>query len=128
VEKSEKSKAQASGMLIVFCFPSNSAISSLLVRRTAFEGPRKSMLTPFFFLCNHQCTDNKMKAVQIPLLAIVVACASAFAFATAMAPFAAHADAAVDEATIIGYGAGLVACVVSLAVGFAIGYGTLVKP
>lgn len=102
-----------------------------------------------------------MKAVQILLIAVVVACASAFApvktsrpafkalsmskvpeplnemkgknaasmaaFATAMAPFAAHADTVVDEATIIGYGAGLVACVVSLAVGFAIGYGTLVK-
>lgn len=49
------------------------------------------------------------------------------AFATAMAPFAAQA-AEVDEATVIGYGAGLVACVVSLAVGFSIGYGTLVKP
>lgn len=49
------------------------------------------------------------------------------AFATALAPIAAHATE-VDEATIIGYGAGLVACVVSLAVGFAIGYGTLVKP
>lgn len=49
------------------------------------------------------------------------------AFATAMAPFAAHA-ADVDEGVVIGYGAGLVACVVSLAVGFAIGYGTLVKP
>jgi hypothetical protein len=48
------------------------------------------------------------------------------AFATAVAPFAAHASD-VDEATVIGYGAGLVACVVSLAVGFAIGYGTLVK-
>lgn len=102
-----------------------------------------------------------MKAVQVVLLAVVVACASAFApvkstrpafkalamsnipepvqemkeknvaalaaFATAMAPFAAHADT-VDESTLIGYGAGLVACVVSLAVGFAIGYGTLVKP
>ena len=53
--------------------------------------------------------------------------AAVAAFATAMAPFAAHATE-VDEATIIGYGAGLVACVVSLAVGFAIGYGTLVKP
>jgi hypothetical protein len=49
------------------------------------------------------------------------------AFATAMAPFAAHATD-IDEGTIIGYGAGLVACVVSLAVGFSIGYGTLVKP
>ena len=49
------------------------------------------------------------------------------ALATAMAPFAAHATE-VDEATVIGYGAGLVACVVSLAVGFSIGYGTLVKP
>jgi hypothetical protein len=52
--------------------------------------------------------------------------AAVAAFATAMAPFAAHAEA-VDEATVIGYGAGLVACVVSLAVGFAIGYGTLAK-
>jgi len=102
-----------------------------------------------------------MKAVQVLLLAVVVACASAFApvqstrpafkplamsnlpepvneaqeknvaalaaFATAMAPFAAQAST-VDEGTVIGYGAGLVACVVSLAVGFAIGYGTLVKP
>jgi hypothetical protein len=49
------------------------------------------------------------------------------AFATAMAPFAAQA-ADIDEGVVIGYGAGLVACVVSLAVGFAIGYGTLVKP
>mmetsp|Transcript_20038 Transcript_20038/g.32367 ORF Transcript_20038/g.32367 Transcript_20038/m.32367 type:complete len:108 (-) Transcript_20038:209-532(-) len=53
--------------------------------------------------------------------------AAVAAFATAMAPFAAHAETAVDEATVIGYGAGLVACVVSLAVGFAIGYGTLAK-
>lgn len=103
-----------------------------------------------------------MKSFQFFLIALVVACASAFtpvstsraalkplaasnlpepiketretknaaavaAFATAVAPFAAHA-ADVDEGVVIGYGAGLVACVVSLAVGFAIGYGTLVKP
>ena len=49
------------------------------------------------------------------------------AFATAMAPLAAYATD-VDEGTVIGWGAGLVACVVSLAVGFSIGYGTLVKP
>ena len=47
------------------------------------------------------------------------------AFATAVAPVA--AANAVDEGVVIGYGAGLVACVVSLAVGFAIGYGTLAK-
>lgn len=39
---------------------------------------------------------------------------------------AAHADT-VDEATVIGLGVGLVACIVSLAVGFTIGYGTLNK-
>lgn len=100
-----------------------------------------------------------MKSYQLIVLALVVACASAFApvaqqrtalsqlaaakmpeqpepvehkkavamaaFATAVAPMAANA---VDEGVVIGYGAGLVACVVSLAVGFAIGYGTLVKP
>ena len=101
-----------------------------------------------------------MKSYQLLLLAVIVACAAAFApvaqqsrpafttlaasklpepetvhdkkaaaiaaFATAIAPVA--AANAVDEGTVIGYGAGLVACVVSLAVGFAIGYGTLVKP
>ena len=102
-----------------------------------------------------------MKSFQLILIAVLVACASAFApvaskaaavkplaasklpepmkevksnnnaaavaaFATAIAPFAAQA-ADIDEGTVIGYGAGLVACVVSLAVGFAIGYGTLVK-
>jgi len=51
--------------------------------------------------------------------------AAVAAFITAMAPLA--ANAAVDEGVIIGYGAGLVACVVSLAVGFSIGYGTLSK-
>jgi hypothetical protein len=105
-----------------------------------------------------------MKSFSLILIAVFVACASAFApiapqtttsrpaftslavsklpessesvrankqaaaiaaFATAIAPIA--AANAVDEATVIGYGAGLVACVVSLAVGFAIGYGTLVK-
>jgi hypothetical protein len=106
--------------------------------------------------------NNKMKSFQLFLIAVLVACASAFApvasktsavkplaasnlpepmkevrdtknaaaiaaFATSIAPFAAQA-AEVDEGTLIGYGAGLVACVVSLAVGFAIGYGTLVKP
>ena len=99
-----------------------------------------------------------MKSYQMLLLALVVACASAFApvaqqrtfasqlavskmpesepimdhkhavamtaFATALAPLAANA-ADIDEGVIIGYGAGLVACVVSLAVGFTIGYGTL---
>lgn len=108
-----------------------------------------------------------MKSFTVLLIAVLVACASAFApvpvarpafknaplamskfseeapvaatqetnnnaaalaaFATAMAPLAAHATE-VDEGTVIGYGAGLVACVVSLAVGFSIGYGTLVKP
>lgn len=104
-----------------------------------------------------------MKSFQLILIAVLVACASAFApvaskaaavkplaasklpepmkesplrdtknaaavaaFATAIAPFAAQA-AEIDEGVVIGYGAGLVACVVSLAVGFAIGYGTLVK-
>lgn len=102
-----------------------------------------------------------MKSFQLILIAVLVACASAFApvaskaatvkplaasklpepmkevrdtknaaavaaFATAIAPIAAQA-AEIDEGVVIGYGAGLVACVVSLAVGFAIGYGTLVK-
>jgi len=41
-----------------------------------------------------------------------------------MAPLAAHADE-VDQGTVVGLGVGLVACIVSLAVGFTIGYGTL---
>eukprot|EP00586_Coscinodiscus_wailesii_P004709 CAMPEP_0172479984 /NCGR_PEP_ID=MMETSP1066-20121228/4836_1 /TAXON_ID=671091 /ORGANISM="Coscinodiscus wailesii, Strain CCMP2513" /LENGTH=134 /DNA_ID=CAMNT_0013240879 /DNA_START=86 /DNA_END=490 /DNA_ORIENTATION=- len=48
---------------------------------------------------------------------------------TAVAPVVqAAASSGVDEAIVIGYGAGLVACVVFFAVGFSIGYGTLVKP
>jgi hypothetical protein len=120
---------------------------------------RYQLLLTFSF---SQSLDYKMKTVQILLIAVLVACATAFApvarpavakasslamsklsepetvaakpnaaalaaFATAMAPLAAMATE-VDEGTIIGYGAGLVACVVSLAVGFSIGYGTLVKP
>lgn len=69
---------------------------------------------------------NKLSEEPVVVLKRENAAAMA-AFATAVAPFAAHATE-VDEATVIGYGAGLVACVVSLAVGFAIGYGTLVKP
>jgi hypothetical protein len=99
-----------------------------------------------------------MKSYQMLLIALVVACASAFApvahqktalvqplalskapepeglhhkkavamaaFATAVAPLAANA---VDDTVVMAWGAGLVACVVSLAVGFAIGYGTLAK-
>mmetsp|Transcript_26666 Transcript_26666/g.61339 ORF Transcript_26666/g.61339 Transcript_26666/m.61339 type:complete len:105 (-) Transcript_26666:149-463(-) len=76
-------------------------------------------------------TANK---VSVPVTEVVVSdevkslpnAAAIAAFATAMAPLAAQATD-VDEATVIGYGAGLVACVVSLAVGFAIGYGTLAK-
>ena len=47
------------------------------------------------------------------------------AFATAMTPIVVQATE-VDEGTVVGVGAGLVACIVSLAVGFSIGYGTLV--
>ena len=48
---------------------------------------------------------------------------------TAVAPVVqAAASSGVDQAVVIGYGAGLVACVVFFAVGFSIGYGTLVKP
>lgn len=53
--------------------------------------------------------------------------AAVAAFATAMAPLAAQAQDA-DEGAVIGFGVGLVACVVSLAVGFSVGYGTLIKP
>eukprot|EP00814_Leptocylindrus_danicus_P003036 CAMPEP_0116020624 /NCGR_PEP_ID=MMETSP0321-20121206/9907_1 /TAXON_ID=163516 /ORGANISM="Leptocylindrus danicus var. danicus, Strain B650" /LENGTH=104 /DNA_ID=CAMNT_0003491349 /DNA_START=26 /DNA_END=340 /DNA_ORIENTATION=- len=49
------------------------------------------------------------------------------AFATALAPLAASATE-IDESVVVGYGAGLVACVVFFAVGFSVGYGTLVKP
>ena len=47
------------------------------------------------------------------------------AFATAMAPVVVQA-AEIEDGTAVGFGAGIVACVVSLAVGFSIGYGTLV--
>ena len=48
------------------------------------------------------------------------------AFAAAMAPLAANAQD-VGENDVIGLGVGLVATVVSLALGFAVGYGTLAE-
>jgi len=49
------------------------------------------------------------------------------AFATAVAPLAASAEE-IDTGAVAGFGLGLVACVVFFAVGFSVGYGTLVKP
>eukprot|EP00815_Leptocylindrus_aporus_P001952 CAMPEP_0116049882 /NCGR_PEP_ID=MMETSP0322-20121206/60_1 /TAXON_ID=163516 /ORGANISM="Leptocylindrus danicus var. apora, Strain B651" /LENGTH=98 /DNA_ID=CAMNT_0003532347 /DNA_START=73 /DNA_END=369 /DNA_ORIENTATION=+ len=49
------------------------------------------------------------------------------AFATAIAPLAANAEE-LDTSAVAGFGVGLVACVVFFAVGFSVGYGTLVKP
>ena len=116
-------------------------------------------------LQTNRSIHTTMKSFQVLLIAVVIACAAAFApasvarpafkattmamskmsqepakvmhpnaaalvaFATAMAPLAAQATTDTDELnTVIGLGIGLVACVVSLAVGFTIGYGTLVKP
>ena len=69
---------------------------------------------------------SKQVADSEPVRASPNAAAMA-AFVTALAPLAAHAED-IDEAVVIGYGAGLVACVVFFAVGFSVGYGTLVKP
>ena len=100
--------------LVVACV---SAFAPVAQQRTAFKPLAMSKMEPA------QPKDQKAAAIA--------------AFATAITPLVAHADDfegvttvvnAVDEGTVIGYGAGLVACVVSLAVGFAIGYGTLVKP
>ena len=49
------------------------------------------------------------------------------AFATAVAPMAANAEE-LDTSVVAGFGIGLVACVVFFAVGFSVGYGTLIKP
>jgi hypothetical protein len=51
--------------------------------------------------------------------------AAALAMGMTMAPIA--AANAVDDATAIAWGAGLVATVVAFAVGFSVGYGTLSK-
>jgi len=55
------------------------------------------------------------------------AAATAATAAALLTPLAAQADT-IDENTVVALGIGLVSCVVSLAVGFTIGYGTLTKP
>mmetsp|Transcript_23479 Transcript_23479/g.46729 ORF Transcript_23479/g.46729 Transcript_23479/m.46729 type:complete len:103 (-) Transcript_23479:169-477(-) len=69
---------------------------------------------------------SRLTPVEAPTSKPVPSAALAGAF-TSLAPLAAHADT-VDESQVIGLGVGLVACIVSLAVGFTIGYGTLTKP
>ena len=87
---------------------------------SAFTTP-SPMNRPAFKTTSLQMSNNVEQPSSNPNAAAIAA------FATALAPLAAHADE-IDQGVVIGYGAGLVACVVSLAVGFAIGYGTLVKP
>ena len=96
---------------------------ALAASAMAFAPPAAQVARPAFkaALSMSQAPLEEAAAEVMPNKAAIAA------FATAMAPFVANA-ADVDEGTIIGYGAGLVACVVSLAVGFSIGYGTLVKP
>lgn len=95
-------------VLLAFVVACASAFAPSSKQTVAFSKPLMASKLP------EPVTENREKAAAIA------------AFATSLAPLAAHAEV-VDEATVIGYGAGLVACVVSLAVGFAIGYGTLVK-
>merc|ERR1712154_162432 len=94
------------------------AFSSASATRPAFKA-----VTPLSMSKN---TENLPVQESAPVLEENNNAAAIAAFATAMAPIAAQ-SADIDEGTIIGYGAGLVACVVSLAVGFSIGYGTLAK-
>eukprot|EP00586_Coscinodiscus_wailesii_P006211 CAMPEP_0172479420 /NCGR_PEP_ID=MMETSP1066-20121228/3979_1 /TAXON_ID=671091 /ORGANISM="Coscinodiscus wailesii, Strain CCMP2513" /LENGTH=110 /DNA_ID=CAMNT_0013239871 /DNA_START=84 /DNA_END=416 /DNA_ORIENTATION=+ len=99
--------------------------ATIIACATAFAPP--ATVAPAFKTVSSLAV-HKMDDAAAPVVADANPNAAAIAaFATALAPLAAHA-ADVDEGVIIGYGAGLVACVVSLAVGFAIGYGTLVKP
>lgn len=70
---------------------------------------------------NHECLIN------FAFFGIAPNAAALAAFATALAPLAANAEE-LDTSAVAGFGVGLVACVVFFAVGFSVGYGTLVKP
>ena len=96
---------------------------ALAASAMAFVAPSASVAKPAF---NAALAMSKAP-VEEAAVDFTPNTAAMAAVVTALAPLAAHATD-VDEGTIIGYGAGLVACVVSLAVGFSIGYGTLVKP
>jgi len=97
-------------------------IIAIVACASAFAPPSTSVTRPAFKTAVAMTNTPEPSPVEKNNNAATIA-----AFATALAPLAANAQD-VDEGVIIGYGAGLVACVVSLAVGFAIGYGTLVKP
>eukprot|EP00957_Ditylum_brightwellii_P163651 12459902-Ditylum_brightwellii.AAC.1 len=117
--------------------------AALMACTMAFVPPSVSVIRPAFKTVSLSMSGISEQEANPKVAALA-------AFATALAPLVAHADemsdeiaeaapavaavaataasSAVDEATLIGYGAGLVACVVFFAVGFSIGYGTLVKP
>ena len=67
------------------------------------------------------------RLINIVVCEIAPNAAALAAFATAIAPLAANAEE-LDTSAVAGFGVGLVACVVFFAVGFSVGYGTLVKP
>jgi len=94
---------------------------ALVACASAFTTPSPMTRPTFSALQMSNNVEQQPSSKNTPNAAAIAA------FATALAPMAAHADE-IDQGIVIGYGAGLVACVVSLAVGFAIGYGTLVKP
>jgi len=104
---------------IIICF------AAIIACTTAFTVPATvTVARPAFKTAS--LAMSKMSE-EAPVMKANPNAAALAAFATALAPLAAHATD-IDEGVVIGYGAGLVACVVSLAVGFSIGYGTLVKP
>merc|ERR1712157_261257 len=98
--------------------------AALVACASAFTTP--SPMTRTTFKTTSLAMGNNIEQQSTEKVTTNPNAAAVAAFATALAPLAAHAE--VDQGVVIGYGAGLVACVVSLAVGFAIGYGTLVKP
>mmetsp|Transcript_12690 Transcript_12690/g.19124 ORF Transcript_12690/g.19124 Transcript_12690/m.19124 type:complete len:116 (-) Transcript_12690:333-680(-) len=108
-------------ILFVACVSSVTAFTypSSAPRKTFEKAHRAQAPTAFTeALANASKSSNSAQSNHAAALA---------AFTAAMAPLAANAQD-VDEGAVIGYGAGLVACVVSLALGFAVGYGTLVEP
>ena len=96
-------------------------VSSAEKSNTATLAAFATAFAPLAAFADLDLSDLPSEATEAAPAAIEAAAEVSTAVAVA-------ASTVVDQATLIGYGAGLVACVTFFAVGFSIGYGTLVKP
>ena len=92
---------------------------------TAFTPPSRHTFTATTQIQKSSITDSP--PVRAPVPDEKRRTSSSAAFAEVMAPFTTHMTDPEDD-SVVSFAAGLVACLVSIALGYTIGYGTLAIP